>query len=135
MPSSLTTRELRGIAAILDGLNKARAVNVRMGVPTTPDVFTAHFPNGFVSVVRWVEGLKSDDPKRQRVLELNARHRDGYVVDLASTPDLDNLVPLKDPQPATRGRNVRTNVVERVDAAVKSRAVREYEQRQRLGLE
>lgn len=109
MVRSLTTRELRVVAAIVDGLNKARATNTRMGIPTTPDVFTARFPNGFEVVVRWTAGLQSSDPARQRVLERNARHRDGYLLDLATEPDLENVVPLKDPQPAQRGKG-RTNV-------------------------
>jgi hypothetical protein len=103
MVRSLTTRELRVIAAILDGLTKARTTNARMGIPTTPDTFTARFPNGFECVVRWVAGLHSEDPKRQRVLERNARHRDGYLLDLGTTPDTENAIALKDPQGAKRG--------------------------------
>ncbi|MDX2802730.1 hypothetical protein [Streptomyces scabiei] len=102
--ATFTTRELRSIAAILDGLNKARGHNTRMGVPTTPDVFTARFPTGLVAVLRWTEALHSDDPKQQRALELRARHRSGYVLDLDTPPDPANAFPLQDPQPAKRHR-------------------------------
>jgi len=101
--ASFTTRELRTVAAILDGLNKARGHNSRMGVPTTPDVFTARFPTGLVAVLRWTEALHSDDPKRQRALEQRARHRAGYVLDLDTTPDPAKAFPLQDPQPVKRG--------------------------------
>jgi hypothetical protein len=102
--ATFTTRELRSIAAILDGLNKARGHNTRMGVPTTPDVFTARFPTGLVAVLRWTEALHSDDPRQQRDLEHRARHRAGYVLDLDTTPDPANAFPLQDPQPAKRHR-------------------------------
>lgn len=99
---TLTTRELRTIAAILDGLNKARTTNARMGVPTTPDEFTARFPNGFTAVLRWTPGIQSPDPKRQRTLERCARHRDGYQLDVAAPADPAKAVQLQDPQPVKR---------------------------------
>ena len=100
--STLTTRELRIVAAILDGLNKARTTNARLGVPTTPDVFPARFPSGFTAVLRWTEGIRSDDPKRQRAIEQSARHRAGYVLDLAAPFNPAAAVPLQDPQNAKR---------------------------------
>jgi hypothetical protein len=103
--TTFTTRELRSVAAILDGLNKARATNARLGVPTTPDVFPARFPTGLVAVLRWTEAARSDDPKRQRHLEQCARHRDGYVLDLDTPADFAAAIQLQDPQPAKRGRN------------------------------
>lgn len=102
---TFTTRELRVVAAILDGLNKARATNARLGVPTTPDVFTARFPTGHVAVLRWTEGVQSPDPKRRRVLERCARHRDGYQIDLGTEADPTQAIPLQDPQQAKRPRN------------------------------
>jgi hypothetical protein len=102
--ATLTTRELRLVAAILDGLNKARATNTRLGVPTTPDVITVRFPTGFLTVLRWAEGIQSDDPKRQRALERSARHREGYLIDLDATPDAEHAVDLHDPQPVKRSR-------------------------------
>jgi hypothetical protein len=100
--ATFTTRELRTVAAILDGLNKARGHNTRMGVPTTPDVFTARFPNGLVAVLRWAEGVRSPDPKRQRLIERCARHRDGYQLDLGIPADPAKAVTLQDPQPVKR---------------------------------
>jgi hypothetical protein len=108
--STFTTRELRSIAAILDGLNKARGHNSRMGVPTTPDVFTARFPTGLVAVLRWTEGVHSDDPKRQRAIEQRARHRAGYVLDLDTEADLAAAIPLQDPQPVKRGNRVHVDL-------------------------
>jgi hypothetical protein len=102
--SSYTARELRNAAAIMDVLTKARTANQRMGIPTTPDLFTARFPTGMLAVLRWVPGVSSDDPKRRRALEQAARHRDSYQIDVSTAPDLDSIVVLKDPQPATRGR-------------------------------
>jgi hypothetical protein len=99
-----TTRELRVVAAILDVLTKARGTNQRMGIPTTPDTFTARFPTGHVAVLRWTTGVRSTDPDRQRALEKATRHRDGYQLDAAATPDLENVVILRDPQPIQRGR-------------------------------
>lgn len=101
--ATLTTREMRTIAAILDGLNKARVTNARMGVPTTPDEFTARFPNGFTAVLRWTPGLHSTDPTRQRTLERRARHRDGYQIDLEAHADQARAIQIQDPQPVTRG--------------------------------
>lgn len=101
--TTFTTRELRTVAAILDGLNKARGHNTRMGVPTTPDVFPARFPTGLVAVLRWTEAVHSEDPKRQRAIEQRARHRAGYVLDLDTPADLAAAIPLQDPQPAKRG--------------------------------
>jgi len=102
--STYTTRELRVIAAILDVLTKARGTNTRMGIPTTPDVFTAQFPTGHVAVLRWTEAVRSDDPKRRRALEQATRHRAAYQLDLATQPDLENVAVLRDPQPVQRGR-------------------------------
>ncbi|MCX4886057.1 hypothetical protein [Streptomyces sp. NBC_00847] len=102
--SSYTARELRNAAAIMDVLTKARTANEGMGVPTTPDVMTVRFPTSMIAVLRWVPGVVSDDPKRRRVLEQAARHRASYQVDVGAQPDLENIVALKDPQPATRGR-------------------------------
>ncbi|WP_055692998.1 hypothetical protein [Streptomyces prasinopilosus] len=107
---TLTTRELRVIAAILDGLNKARTLNTRMGVPTTPDAFPARFPTGHVFVLRWTEGVQSSDPKRKRIIEQAARHRDGYVLDLATPADFAAAVQLQDPQPAKRGTSIRVDL-------------------------
>lgn len=123
---TFTTRELRTIAAILDGLNKARVTNARMGVPTTPDVFTARFPNGFVSVVRWTAGLHSTDPIRLRILERNARHRDGYLLDLHTPPDPDKAIALRDPQGAKRGpaRPGPSHLPDGADEPILSRALR-----------
>lgn len=101
--ATLTTREMRTIAAILDGLNKARVTNTRMGIPTTPDEFTARFPNGFTAVLRWTPGVQSPDATRQRTLERCARHRDGYQLDLAAPVDPTKAVQLQDPQPVKRG--------------------------------
>lgn len=106
---SLTTRELRVIAAILDGLNKARAFNARMGVHVTPNVFTARFPTGHTFVVRWTAGVHSEDPSRRRAIEQAARHRDGYQIDLGTQPDYDNVVKLANPQPAKRSPRVRAS--------------------------
>lgn len=114
--TTLTTRELRAVAAILDGLNKARATNARLGVPTTPDVFPARFPTGLVAVLRWTEAVRSDDPKRQRHLERYARHRDGYVLDLDTPADFAAAIQLQDPQDAKRSRN-------RVEVHLEGRAV------------
>lgn len=133
MIRSLTTRELRVIAAVLDCLTKARTTNARMGIPTTPDVFTARFPTGFQAVVRWTPGLQSADHTRQRVLERCARHRDGYLLDLATTPDPDNAVALQDPQGAKRSHG-RPSVVADTDQVVRASLARQSEQRQRLGL-
>lgn len=102
--SSYTARELRNAAAIMDVLTKARAANERMGIPTTPDLMTARFPTGMLAVLRWTPGIVSDDPKRRRALEQATRHRDGYQIDVTTAPDLENIVDLKDPQPASRGR-------------------------------
>lgn len=131
--ATLTTRELRVIAAILDGLNKARTSNERLGVSTTPDVFTARFPTGFVAVLRWTEAVQSTDPKRQRILERCARNRDGYQIDLSTTPDPTTAVTLQDPQAAKRGRP-RIDVVANVDEAVRASLATEQTQRERLGL-
>lgn len=102
--SAYTARELRNASATMDVLTKARAANERMGIPTTPDVMTVRFPTGMVAVLRWVPGITSDDPKRRRILAQAARHRDCYQIDVTTAPDLENIVLLKDPQPATRGR-------------------------------
>ena len=102
--STYTARELRNIAAIVDVVTKARSANDRMGIPTTPDVFTARFPNGMLAVLRWVPGINSPDPKRRRALEQATRHRDGYQLDLGAQPDPENIIELRDPQPATRDR-------------------------------
>ncbi|MFJ9662829.1 hypothetical protein ACIRPR_33380 [Streptomyces griseoflavus] len=107
---TLTTRELRVIAAILDGLNKARTLNTRMGVPTTPDVFPARFPTGHVFVLRWTEGVQSSNPTRKRTIEQAARHRDGYVIDFTAPADLAAAVRLQDPQPTKRGSNIRVEL-------------------------
>ncbi|MBJ6623661.1 hypothetical protein [Streptomyces sp. DHE17-7] len=103
--ATLTTRELRVIGEIMERLTKARAVNEELGVPTTPDVFTAQFPSGFVAVLRWVKGETSPDRRRQSQLERCVRHRDSYHLDLG-TKDLDpvNALILREPQPAKRAR-------------------------------
>ena len=102
--ATFTTRELR-VAAILDVLTKARATNQRMGIPTTPDVFTAQFPTGHVAVVRWTEGVRGSDPKRQRAIEQATRHRAAYHLDLNAQPATGtDIVVLRDPQPVQRGR-------------------------------
>ncbi|MDX3047569.1 hypothetical protein PV378_13805 [Streptomyces scabiei] len=134
--ATLTTRELRVVAAILDGLTKARTLNTRMGVPTTPDVFTARFPTGLVVVLRWTAGIQSEDPKRQRLIERCARHRDGYQLDLAATPDPANAVTLQDPQPAKRGRDrLALSAVADVDEVVRASLAQQDAQRARLGIE
>lgn len=124
--NTLTTRELRRLAAILDGLNKARAINSRMGVPTTPDVLTARFPTGHVFVVRWTKAVQGSDHTRQRTLEHAARHRDGYQIDLATEADPATAVHLQDPQPAKRGGNIRVDLPAGPDAfeAVRDAAAR-----------
>jgi hypothetical protein len=113
--ATLTTRELRVIAAIVDGLNNARTSNARLGVPTTPDVFPARFPNGFIAVLRWTEGVHSDDPKRQRFIERCARHREGYVLDLDTPAVVADAIPLQDPQGAKRQTRRRGRVEIRME--------------------
>jgi len=88
----------------MDGLTKARTANQNMGIPTTPDVMTVRFPTGMLAVLRWTAGVVSDDPKRRRALEQATRHRDSYQIDVSTAPDLENIISLKDPQPATRER-------------------------------
>lgn len=100
----LTARDLRTIAALVDTLSKARATNERLGVPTSPDEFTARFPNGVTAVVRWTEAESSTIPGIQRALERCARHRNGYRVDFTTPCDPEHVITLKDPQPHARRR-------------------------------
>jgi hypothetical protein len=130
--ATFTTRELRIVAAILDVLTKARATNERMGIPTTPDVFTAQFPTGHAAVLRWTEGVKSDDPKRRRALERGLRHRPGYQLDMDAKGDPDNAIVLRDPQPIQRGREPLGSIIQ---GAVDDSRDREAAQRVRLGLD
>lgn len=120
-----TTRELRVVAAILDVLTKARATNQRMGIPTTPDTFTARFPTGHVVVLRWTRGIQGSTPDRQRAIERATRHRDAYQLDFSAQPDLENVTVLKDPQPVQRGRKpIGAIVQEDIDARQTAQATR-----------
>jgi len=107
--NTLTTREIRVIADIIERLNKARAANTEFGIPTTPDVFTARFPSGFVAVLRWTEGVRSPDPKRQSYIERCARHRDGYQLDVDTPAEPEQAVQFMDPQ-KPKGGEIRVDL-------------------------
>jgi hypothetical protein len=101
--TTYTARDLRVVAAILDVLTKARATNQRMGIPTTPDEFTAQFPTGHIAVVHWTEGIQSSSARVQRALEKGTRHRAAYHLSMTEEPNLDEVTVLQDPQPVQRG--------------------------------
>ncbi|MFD6725886.1 hypothetical protein ACWHA6_37840 [Streptomyces anthocyanicus] len=105
--TAFTARELRIIADHLETLTKARTANEHLGVPTTPDVFTARFHTGLVAVLRWRPGIASADPGKQRYIQSTARHRDSYQIDLGATPDTDNALALKDPWKVKREQRAR----------------------------
>lgn len=105
--TAFTARELRLIADHLETLTKARTANEHLGVPTTPDVFTARFHTGLVAVLRWRPGTASTDPGKQRYIQNTARHRDSYQIDLGATPDTDNALALKDPWKIKREQRAR----------------------------
>ena len=124
-----TTRELRVVSAILDVLTKARTTNERMGVPTTPDTFTARFPTGHTAVLTWTLGIQGSTPDRQRALEKATRHRASYQLDLGAQPDLENVAILRDPQPIQRGSRPVADIVQE---AVDTSQAREQAARHRI---
>ena len=79
-----TPRELRIIADHVERLTKARVVNQQLGVPTTPDELAVNFPNGYTGIVRWTPGITSATPAEHRAVARNTRHRDAYLLDLAT---------------------------------------------------
>ncbi|PSK48008.1 hypothetical protein B0E38_06485 [Streptomyces sp. 111WW2] len=105
--TAFTARELRIIADHLETLTKARTANEHLGVPTTPDVFTARFHTGLVAVLRWRPGIASSEPGKQRYIQSTARHRDSYQIDLGATPDTANALALKDPWKVKREQRAR----------------------------
>jgi hypothetical protein len=107
--TAFTARELRLIADHLETLTKARTANQRMGVPTTPDVFTARFHTGLYAVLKWRPGISSPKPSTQRYIQGTARHRDSYQLDLGAAPDVDNALTLHDPWQVKREQRAQRN--------------------------
>lgn len=105
--TAFTARELRIISDHLEILTKARNANTDLGVPTTPDVFTARFHTGLYAVLRWRPAVHSTDPARKRFIQATARNRDSYQLDLGTAPDLENAIPLKDPWQRQREQRAR----------------------------
>lgn len=95
--TAFTARELRLISDHLETLTKARKANADLGIPTTPDIFTARFHTGLYAVLRWRPAISSDKPGKQAYIQNTARNRDSYQLDLGTAPDIENALPLRDP--------------------------------------
>ncbi|MER6603927.1 hypothetical protein [Streptomyces parvus] len=94
MTIPLTAREMRVISDHVERYTKARAMNAQTGVPTTPDLLAVRFPNGYTGTLIWTPGRKGRSEAERRALERNARHRDGYHLDMAT-------LRIAEPKPAT----------------------------------
>lgn len=84
MTVPLTPRELRIIADHVERYTKARVMNAKIGIDTTPDLVVVDFPNRFTGTLIWTPGRQGNNSAERTALEKHARHRDSYTLDLAT---------------------------------------------------